>query len=94
MYVVTVLFEVEPNSAESFLIRVRQQADDSMTHEAGCHRFDVCTDPGRPERVFLYEIYGDRAAYDDHLASDHFKAFDAEVTPVTRAKHVENWMLD
>ncbi|MGI9463684.1 MAG: putative quinol monooxygenase, partial [Aestuariivirgaceae bacterium] len=58
-----------------------------------CRRFDVCTDPDRPERVFLYEIYDDRAAFDAHLASDHFKAFDAEVVPITLDKVVGTWLL-
>ncbi len=94
MYVVTVLFEVEPASAESFVNRVRRQAEDSLAREPGCQRFDVCTNPDQPERVFLYEIYDNREAFDAHLASGHFKAFDAEVAPITRVKQVDPWHLD
>ena len=32
--------------------------------------------PARPTHVFLYEVYRDRAAFDLHLASDHFRQFD------------------
>lgn len=91
MYVVTVLFRVEPAQAAGFLERVRRQAADSLAAEPGCRRFDVCHDPARPGMVFLYEIYDDRAAFDAHLASHHFRAFDAEAGPVTLEKTVETW---
>lgn len=93
MFVVTVTFEAEPASAAAFLARVRRQAADSLANEVGCHRFDVCTDPKRPERIFLYEIYADAAAFQTHLASAHFNAFDAEAKPMLRAKTVETWAL-
>ena len=33
-------------------------------------------DAARPDEVFLYEVYADAVAFDAHLASAHFKAFD------------------
>jgi quinol monooxygenase YgiN len=36
--------------------------------------------------VFLYERYADRAAFDAHLASTHFRAFDAAVRGMVAAK--------
>ncbi|MEM7522936.1 MAG: antibiotic biosynthesis monooxygenase [Pseudomonadota bacterium] len=38
--------------------------------------------------MFLYEVYDDAAAFDAHLASDHFKDFDAAVAPMVAAKTV------
>ncbi|MEM1384246.1 MAG: putative quinol monooxygenase [Pseudomonadota bacterium] len=93
MYVVTVLFEVVADAAELFYARVRKQATDSLALEPGCQRFDVCRDDARPERFFLYEIYDDRAAFAAHLTSAHFKAFDAEVAPITLTKTVDSWRL-
>ena len=93
MFVVTVLFEVDSTHAEQFRTRVQQQAADSLANEEGCRRFDVCADPSDPARIFLYEIYDDKAAFDAHLSSAHFKAFDAEVGPVTQNKQVGSWEL-
>ena len=93
MFVVSVIFDVEPQHADQFLVRVRQQAQDSLDFEPACHRFDVCIDPQRLGRIYLYEIYTDRDAFDEHLASDHFKAFDAEVGPITMDKQVDIWQL-
>jgi autoinducer 2-degrading protein len=91
MFVVTVTFEAYPHRADEFLARVKQQAADSLADEAGCHRFDVCTDPEVPGRVFLYELYSDEAAFRAHLETAHFRAFDAEAGPMLRSKAVETW---
>ena len=92
MYLVAVTFQIAMDKAEAFVARVQQQAADSLT-EAGCRRFDVWVNPADPARVFLYEIYDDRAAFDVHLASDHFKAFDAEVGLWVAEKRVETAVL-
>jgi len=92
MYVVIVEFTVEEAAyAEEFRARVQQQARDSLAYEAGCQQFDVCIDPGRPERLLLYEVYSDAAAFDSHLASAHFADFDASVRGWLRDKKVTRW---
>lgn len=93
MYVVTVVFEISAGSEEAFRSAVQRQAENSLAREEACRRFDVCLDPARPDRVFLYEIYDDRAAFDAHLASDHFAAFDSQVADMVASKTVETWLL-
>jgi quinol monooxygenase YgiN len=48
----------------------------------------VCVDPKDRTSVFLYELYDDRAAFDAHLATAHFKKFDPAVAPMLAAKAV------
>jgi autoinducer 2-degrading protein len=91
MFVVTVHFEAYPDRASEFLDRVRNQAADSLANEKGCQRFDVCIDPAQAERVFLYEIYADEAAFQAHLASAHYEAFNADAATMLRSKVVEKW---
>ena len=79
MFVVVVEFTAKTEHAGAFRQRVQQQSRDSLNLEPDCHVFDVCIDPARAEIVLLYEVYTDRAAFDRHLASDHFRGFDAEV---------------
>lgn len=93
MYVVTVVFEISSGFEEAFRSAVKLQAENSLALEEACRRFDVCVDPARPDRVFLYEIYDDRAAFDAHLASDHFAAFDSKVADMIASKTVETWLL-
>ena len=91
MYAVCVTFELKPGSAAAFMPLMLANAQSSLAVEEGCRQFDVATDPTRPDQVFLYEIYEDRAAFDAHLASDHFKEFDAAISDLIAHKTVTTW---
>ena len=56
--------------------------------EKPLHVFDVCTDPADHRAIFLYEVYGDRGAFEAHMASAHFKAFDGAVARMVESKAV------
>ena len=91
MYVVTVLFEPKPERVEAFRAAMLANAKVSRETEPGCRQFDVCVDASRPGVAFLYELYDDRAAFDAHLASPHFKAFAAATEAMIDAKRVATW---
>lgn len=86
MYAVTVLLHVKPGMMQAFMPLMVKNARTSREAEPGCQMFDVCRDD---DAVFLYEIYDDRAAFDAHLASDHFRAFDAAVAELVESKQVQ-----
>lgn len=50
-------------------------------HEPGCRRFDVCTDPAAADRVTLYEIYDDDAAFEAHTRTPHYLEFATSAKP-------------
>jgi len=79
MYVVTVEFVAKPDHAEAFRLAMIENAGASRARESGCRQFDVCSDPADRTVVFLYEMYDDRAAFEAHLSSVHFRAFDERV---------------
>lgn len=91
MYCVTVNFTLRPGTRAAFMERMRQQAAESLEREPGCRVFDVWTDEDREDQIFLYEVYDDRAAFDAHLDSSHFRSFDAEVADMVAAKEVQTW---
>ncbi|WP_193369108.1 putative quinol monooxygenase [Pelagibius marinus] len=93
MLAVTVVFNIKPEAVTEFRRVVLQQAKNSLEKEESCRRFDVCFDDARPAMAFLYELYDDRAAFDLHLASDHFKNFDAESGPLVESRVIETWQL-
>ncbi|GAB5446785.1 putative quinol monooxygenase [Gymnodinialimonas sp.] len=88
MYAVVVTFTLKAGRMEIFLPPMLDNAATSLRDEDGCHRFDVCTDPERPDEVFLYELYTDRSAFDAHLQSSHFLAFDAIAGPMVASKSI------
>ena len=91
MFAVTVTLVINPKRMAAFMPLMHANAQASLTGEAGCHRFDVCTDPARPNEVFLFELYEDAAAFDAHLASDHFKTFDTHVADMITSKDVKTY---
>ncbi|MEM7508367.1 MAG: putative quinol monooxygenase [Pseudomonadota bacterium] len=91
MFAVTVIFTMRPGQIDAFLRLACAQATNSLRLEPGCHQFDIWTDPARPDQVYLYETYADAAAFDAHLASDHFKRFAEQTEPMVFDKQVATW---
>ena len=88
MYVVVVDFKIKAEHLAQFMPLMLENARASRETEPGCRRFDVCVDPKEKTIVFLYELYDDRAAFDAHLATAHFKRFDPAVAPMLASKAV------
>ena len=75
--VVYVEFRVKPEDHAAFARLLAANAAASLETEPGCARFDVLTPEGAKDgRFVLYEIYADDAAFDAHLRTEHFLAFD------------------
>jgi quinol monooxygenase YgiN len=91
MYAVTVTFQIKPDRLADFMPLMLSNARTSLRDEAACHQFDVAQDPAHANEVFLYEIYEDRAGFDTHLASAHFKAFDKEVAQMIQSKSLRTY---
>ena len=89
-FAITVAFELVDGAFAEFHRLVRENAAASVDREPDCLRFDVLTPLGGEagRDVFLYEIYRDRAAFDRHLASDHFLAFDRLTRDLVKKKTV------
>lgn len=90
MFAVTVKLRILPDKMQEFLPLMTANAAASRD-EVGCRQFDVCTDPGKPEEVFLYEIYDDAAAFALHMASRHFLEFDAATQTMVAEKSVSTY---
>lgn len=93
-FAVTVAFELVEGAFTDFRRLVGENAAQSVASEAGCRRFDVLTpEENGGSDVVLYEIYVDRAAFDVHLASAHFKAFDDATRDLVRRKTVATFRV-
>ncbi len=91
MYAVCVTFQLRPGAFADFMPLILENARLSRLDEPGCHQFDVATDSKTPDAVFLYELYANRAAFEAHLAGDHFKVFDKAVSDLIADKIVQTW---
>ena len=77
-FVIIVDFRLKAGAHAEFRRLVDANADASVRNEPGCRRFDVVEPRGEPDRVLLYEIYDDEAAFDEHCRSAHYARFDRE----------------
>jgi quinol monooxygenase YgiN len=76
MLVVTVDFVIKPGFIAAFRAEMLNNARASRTREPGCRRFDVAFSDTDPALVFLYELYDDAHAFEEHQETAHFREFD------------------
>src|SRR5437867_12258953 len=92
-FVVTVDFTLKPGGMAAFRKLIDENAHMSCLSEPGCRRFDVLAPRESGDRIFLYEIYDDRAAFDAHVQSPHFAAFNEACAELVTAKRVAEFDL-
>jgi quinol monooxygenase YgiN len=72
MHVLLVKIQIKPEQKEAFIEAMLDDARGSVKDEPGCLRFDVIKDEKDPNCIYLYEVYRDKAAFEDHLKAPHF----------------------
>lgn len=82
MHVLVVTIDIQPDRIADFLKAMRADAVGSVTREPGCLRFDIIQDEQKPSRIYLYEVYANKDAFDAHLKTPHF---------LTWQDAVKNW---
>jgi quinol monooxygenase YgiN len=86
-FVIIAEFEVKAGGLERFLELATADASRSVAKEPGCHQFDVTVDQAA-NRVVLYEVYDDEAAFDAHLQTPHLKTFREGIEPLVVSRNV------
>jgi autoinducer 2-degrading protein len=75
LFAIVVDFHLKQGARSEFRRLIDANADASVKTEPGCLQFDVLEPEGESDRMLLYEIYTDKAAFDAHLRTDHFRVF-------------------
>lgn len=92
-YVILAEFDVPAEHTDAFLRLVRENATASVRDEPGCRRFDVLRPENGSGRIALYEIYRDRAAFEEHLRTPHFDSFDTATRTLVSGRLVRSFDL-
>jgi (4S)-4-hydroxy-5-phosphonooxypentane-2,3-dione isomerase len=87
-FVVIVEFRLKAGARSDFRRLIDANASASVARERGCRRFDVVEPRDAADRVLLYEIYDDEAAFDAHCRSEHYAHFNSASAPLVNAKTV------
>ncbi|SFA64699.1 putative quinol monooxygenase [Metapseudomonas otitidis] len=82
MYCLLLKTQLKLGSLDAFMEAMRINAAASVRDEPGCLVFDVLRDRSDPDRVWLYEVYTDEAAFEAHMQTPHFLASRPLVEPL------------
>jgi len=74
-FAVIVSITIKPDSAAQFLPLIIANAEISLRDEPACQQFQIIQDTHDPDRVLLYEVYDDAAAFDAHVGMDHSRHY-------------------
>ena len=72
MYVIIAPIQIKEGCKEEFVKALLPNAQAAANTEPGCLRFDVIQDAGDTNRLWVYEIYVDEAAFQAHQSSEHY----------------------
>jgi len=75
MYVIIAPIQIKSGYKDQFVQAVVEDARSSAANEPGCLRFDVIQDANDANRIWLYEVYKDEAAFQAHLQAPHLLKF-------------------
>lgn len=84
-YVQMAEIEVDPAQLEAYRGAVQEQIDAAIRKEPGVLVLYAVSEKDTPTNVKVFEIYRNRAAYEAHLASDHFKKYKATVEKMVKS---------
>jgi quinol monooxygenase YgiN len=84
-------FRIKPEHVDAFAQAIEENARASRDTEPGCRQFDVCRDPADAQHFFLYELYDDEAAIQEHLQSAHFLSMNATSAGWVESKTVRRY---
>ena len=72
MHVIIAPLQIKEGYRNQFIDEIIEDARGSVNNESGCLRFDVIADPHDANRIWLYEVYKDVQAFQDHMKTPHF----------------------
>ncbi len=76
-----ILFRIEanPGKRQELIDFLRWDGEIGRDQEPGTLRFEFYQDPEDENRLFVYEAYRDRAAFEDHKQNEPFKRWISSV---------------
>ena len=71
-FVLVVRMKAKEGEADN-AVAVMAELADASRGEPGCEAYIPCRDPEDPQSFLFYEQYRDKAAFEEHGASEHFQ---------------------
>ena len=80
--VLIVELKTAPGQRERYLARAREHRRNVIANEPGCQCFDIVVPDDGGDKVYLYEVYADEAAFETHVNTDYMQAYRADTGPM------------
>ncbi len=93
MYAVSVVFSIKDEHIVAFRQLICEHATRTLEREKGCRQFDIGLSDASPKLVFLYELYDDKRAFDEHAASDYLAEFFSVANGWIESKDASRWEI-
>jgi quinol monooxygenase YgiN len=84
-YIQVAEIEIDPAQLDGYKAAVQEQIDAAIRKEPGVMVLYAVSEKDNPAHVSVFEIYRDRAAYEAHLGSDHFKKYKTTVEKMVKS---------
>jgi quinol monooxygenase YgiN len=68
--------DIVPFELGNFIEALKQNGVATIK-EPGCRQYDILQSAEMPNRIHIYEVFENEAAMEAHLASEHFKTYQA-----------------
>lgn len=76
MLIIIAPISIVPGHKDEFLSGLIPHAERSLDEEPGCLRFDIVQDSDEPNRIWVYEVYSDDKAFEEHNLTSHYLDFE------------------
>lgn len=80
--------EIDPNQIVPYKAALREGIEAAIRLEPGVLTMYAVSVKDHPEQVRIFEVYANRAAYDAHLQTAHFKKYKATTQNMVRSLHL------
>ncbi len=78
--------EIDPAQLDNYKAAVKEEMETAVRIEPGVLAIYSVAEKDHPNRLRFFEIYSDEGAYTAHLASPHFKKYQAATKPMIRSR--------
>ena len=75
MYIIIAPIQIKEEFKERFISGISENASGAVKNEPGCRRFDVIQDANDVNRIWVYEVHKDEAAFQAHTQAPHYLKF-------------------
>ena len=85
--------DIVPGRREDYIARARTHRDNVLKNEPDCRRFDISVPEDSDDKVRLYEVYADQAAFDHHMGTAYMAEYREDTGPMIASRALARAVL-